>query len=110
MGFMDKAKKLAEQAQEKLDEVQENFNQGQSGQPQKGGGVRYDEHGRPIGGPPAGDAPPPSAEPGETAGPPEPAEPAQPAQPAEEAPPEPAAKPAPEGGADANPDPFKPIQ
>jgi hypothetical protein len=100
MGFMDKAKKLAEQAQEKLDEVQENFNQGQSGQPQEGGGVRYDEHGRPIGGPPAGDAPPPSAEPGETAGP------AEPAQPAEEAPP----KPAPEGGADANPDPFKPIQ
>ena len=31
MGFMDKAKKLAEQAQEKLDEAQKNFNQGQSG-------------------------------------------------------------------------------
>ena len=32
MGFMDKAKKLAEQAQEKLDEAQKNFNQ--SGSPQ----------------------------------------------------------------------------
>ena len=30
MGFMDKAKKLAEQAQEKLDEVQQNFNEGGS--------------------------------------------------------------------------------
>jgi DNA-binding protein YbaB len=28
MGFMDKAKKLAEQAQQKLDEAQEQFNQG----------------------------------------------------------------------------------
>jgi hypothetical protein len=35
MGFMDKAKKLAEQAQEKLDEAQQNFNKGGStpGQP-----------------------------------------------------------------------------
>jgi hypothetical protein len=46
MGFMDKAKKLAEQAQQKLDEVQEQFN---SSQPQQQGGsdVTYDEHGRP---------------------------------------------------------------
>jgi hypothetical protein len=36
MGFMDKAKKLAEQAQEKLDEVQGQFNQGQ-GQGSEGG-------------------------------------------------------------------------
>ena len=31
MGFMDKAKKLAEQAQDKLDEVQKQFNEGQQG-------------------------------------------------------------------------------
>jgi hypothetical protein len=30
MGFMDKAKKLTEQAQEKLDEAQKSFNQPQS--------------------------------------------------------------------------------
>ena len=30
MGFMDKAKKLAEQAQQKLDEAQDSFNQGAS--------------------------------------------------------------------------------
>src|SRR5688572_21801416 len=49
MGFMDKAKKLAEQAQQKLDEAQENFNKSESPQaePQEGG-VRYDEHGRPV--------------------------------------------------------------
>jgi hypothetical protein len=92
MGFMDKAKKLAEQAQEKLDEAQKNFNKGQSGESQPGGGVRYDEHGRPIQeGPPAADAPPPSGEPAES-------------------PAEPTPKPPPEGGADASPDPFKPIQ
>jgi hypothetical protein len=49
MGFMDKAKKMAEQAQAKLDEVQKGVNSGQSGQ-QAGGGpvVEYDNHGRPI--------------------------------------------------------------
>ncbi|MGH2762195.1 MAG: hypothetical protein ACRDLD_06400, partial [Thermoleophilaceae bacterium] len=49
MGFMDKAKQLAEQAQQKLDEAQKNFNQ--SGSPQaepSEGGIRYDEHGRPV--------------------------------------------------------------
>ena len=51
MGFMDKAKKLAEQAQEKLDEAQKNFNEKQgSGSQPADGGVRYDEHGRPIAG------------------------------------------------------------
>ncbi len=30
MGFMDKAKKLAEQAQEKLDDVQQQFNESQA--------------------------------------------------------------------------------
>src|SRR5919108_550945 len=68
MGFMDKAKKLAEQAQEKLDEAQKNFNKSQEPQARQGEGVRYDDHGRPIqeetprwggrGGP--GPAPPPS--------------------------------------------------
>ena len=52
MGFMDKAKKLAEQAQTKLDEVQQQFNEKQA----TGGAtsdptrphVEYDKHGRPI--------------------------------------------------------------
>src|ERR687889_2644847 len=63
MGFMDKAKKLAEQAQQKLDEAQQNFNQGGS-TPGQQGATRYDEHGRPVqDAPPAGTAPPPSADP-----------------------------------------------
>jgi hypothetical protein len=47
MGFMDKAKKLAEQAQQKLDEAQNQLN---SSQPQYQGdsGVTYDKHGRPV--------------------------------------------------------------
>ena len=89
MGFMDKAKKLAEQAQQKLDEAQQQFNSGGQTQGQQpGGGVRYDEHGRPVDGPPASDAPPPSG---------------QPAEPA-------ASEPSPPDGTNANPDPFKPIQ
>ena len=54
MGFMDKAKKMAEQAQAKLDEAQKQFNQGQGapGGPSSGGpAVEYDQHGRPV--PPA---------------------------------------------------------
>jgi hypothetical protein len=93
MGFMDRAKKLAEQAQQKLDEAQKQF--GQSGSPQtppQEGAPRYDQHGRPIeehqprptqDAPPAGAAPPPSAEP---------------------------AAPDDAGDANATPDPFKPIQ
>jgi hypothetical protein len=100
MGFMDKAKKLAEQAQQKLDEAQQNFNK--SASPEAGpqeGGVRYDEHGRPIqDAPPAGTAPPPSAEPPA-------AEQAAP----EQAPPPPPAEPA-GGQPDTAPDPFKPLQ
>ena len=53
MGFMDKAKKLAEQAQQKLDEAQQNFNQGGSTAGQQGRRGRYDEHGRPVHGRPA---------------------------------------------------------
>jgi hypothetical protein len=86
MGFMDKAKKLAEQAQEKLDEAQKNFNQSASPQAPAGESARYDEHGRPI-----KDEEPPAAE-----------------TPAAETPP-PAAHP-PSGGANASPDPFKPIE
>jgi hypothetical protein len=111
MGFMDKAKQLAEQAQQKLDETQKNFNKSSSpeGQPE-GGGVKYDEHGRPIQeAPPAGATAPPAAEPAAPA-----AEPAAPEsapteeQPAADAPTPP---PAPSSGdSNATPDPFKPIQ
>jgi hypothetical protein len=68
MGFMDKAKKLAEQAQEKLDEVQKQFNESQgSSQPQQAP-VEYDQHGRPVRAEPApppaeAAAPPPAGEP-----------------------------------------------
>ena len=52
MGFMDKAKKLADQAQSKLDEVQQQFNDRQSSgsNPAQSSGpaVEYDQHGRPI--------------------------------------------------------------
>ncbi len=117
MGFMDKAKKLAEQAQQKLDEAQTQFNQGTgSAGEQQGGGQQFDQHGRPIPQePPAEAAAPPPAPP-----PPPPAEPAPDAatdsadapapaasEPAEPPPPPP---PPPSGGANATPDPFKPLQ
>jgi hypothetical protein len=108
MGFMDKAKKMAEQAQTKLDEVQKGFNEGQGsqGSSQNAGGVQvqYDKHGRPV--PPADTAPPaPSAPPAPPVQPhgdplaasappppaPESAAPAAPAAPAPPAPPAPAA-------------------
>jgi hypothetical protein len=93
MGFMDKAKKLAEQAQEKLDEAQKNFNNPQDPQAPAGGGVRYDDHGRPIQEEtPAAATEPPSAAPAEEAATPPPSE----------------DKPA--GGANTSPDPFKPIK
>jgi hypothetical protein len=109
MGWMDKAKKLAEQAQEKLDDAQKNFNQSASPQAeQPAQAVRYDEHGRPIqeeGETPAAAAPPPAAAapPPAEAAPPAPAEAPAPAE-------EPAAAPPSEGGANTSPDPFKPIQ
>jgi hypothetical protein len=95
MGFMDKAKKLAEQAQTKLDEAQKQFNQQQSG---GGSGApqapvtEYDQHGRPIprsepeaATPPHGD---PLAEQAETAPPPAPSAPVpDPAAPQAAAPP-----------------------
>jgi hypothetical protein len=108
MGFMDKAKKLAEQAQQKLDETQKNFNKSDAPQGEPGeAAVRYDEHGRPIEqAPPAGATPPPPAAH---------AEPAPGEAPASESPAEsPAAdkptSPPPTGGANASPDPFKPIE
>ena len=98
MGFMDKAKQLAEQAQQKLDEAQKNFNQSSSPESQpQGDAVKYDQHGRPIQeATPAGATAPPAAEP---------AAPAE--EPAADAPPPP---PKPAGDANAAPDPFKPIQ
>ncbi len=127
MGFMDKAKQLAEQAQQKLDEAQKNFNQSGSPQAQPGeGGVKYDEHGRPIQDAPAE---PVAASPSAPAAPAEPASPAPPPEPASEDPagaerdpaedhpvgPEPtrrAETPESTGGgqADTSPDPFKPLQ
>jgi hypothetical protein len=96
MGFMDKAKKLAEQAQQKLDEAQDSFNQNASPQHTPDpGGVRYDEHGRPIQDEtPAAATAPPSAEP----------------VPEQEASPEPESGAPPSGDANPNPDPFKPLQ
>jgi len=90
MGFMDKAKQLAEQAQQKLDETQQSFNKSSSpdGQPQ-GETVSYDEHGRPTQEAPlAGATAPPAAEPDAPTPPPAPTT----------------------GGSNATPDPFKPIQ
>jgi hypothetical protein len=117
MGFMDKAKKLAEQAQQKLDETQKNFNQSKSPQSQQGDAVKYDEHGRPIqDAPPAGATAPPAAEPAAPAAPaPDPTAPLEgapaadaPEADAADAPPPP---PKPDtGDADASPDPFKPIR
>jgi hypothetical protein len=108
MGFMDKAKKLAEQAQEKLDEAQKSFSKPQDPQAPAGGGVRYDEHGRPIQEEtPAAATEPPPATPA-----PDPTAPIADAPPAEGAPAEePAPPPKPrEGDANATPDPFKPIE
>ena len=48
MGFLDKAKKMAEQAQAKLDEVQGQFNAGQPGHQGGGPVTEYDKHGRPV--------------------------------------------------------------
>jgi hypothetical protein len=105
MGFMDKAKKLAEQAQEKLDEAQKNFNKSDSPQAPAEQSVRYDDHGRPIQEEtPASATAPPSATP-----PPDPTAPiggSPPADaPTEETPPQSS-----KGDANASPDPFKPIE
>jgi hypothetical protein len=101
-GAIDKAKHAAQQAQQKLDEKQNQFNQGQGGQQQPGGTpVRYDKHGRPIQDEtPAGATPPPSGEPAapSAGGPPPTAAPPPPASPATTAPPG-GTEPAPAGAA-----------
>jgi hypothetical protein len=110
MGFMDKAKKLAEQAQEKLDEAQKNFNKSESPQAQPGESVQYDDHGRPIQQEtPAAATAPPAATPAPDPTAPIGGTPAEDA-PAEEAPPPAPAPDPPAGDANASPDPFKPIQ
>jgi formin 2/WAS/WASL-interacting protein len=110
MGFMDKAKKLAEQAQEKLDEVQKQFNESPPGStaPQ-GPAVEYDQHGRPIrreepaATPPHGDPLEGDAAPPPTPAPPPAAAAAPPAPPSAPAPvPDPAAPPP--GGPTGTPD------
>ena len=75
MGFLDKAKKMAEQAQTKLDEVQKQFNENQSSAqtPPTGPVTEYDEHGRPVG---STAPPPPPPAPPEAATAPPPAPPA----------------------------------
>jgi hypothetical protein len=94
MGFLDKAKQLADQAQQKLDEVQKDFNKQSTGQQQQGDApaVEYDKHGRPIqpAEPEAPVAPPAAQQP---APPPQAAPPGEPAQQAEPAPPPQAARP-----------------
>ena len=78
MGFLDKAKKMAEQAQAKLDEVQTQFNEGQGGGAAGSGpAVEYDKHGRPIPQHPPATATPPQGDPvAGTSTPPPPASPA----------------------------------
>jgi hypothetical protein len=95
MGFLDKAKKMAEQAQTKLDEVQKQFNESQGASQQASGDgsvTEYDKHGRPVG------ATPPPATVGT------PAPPAPPAPEAAAPPPPPTAPPAPPAPAQAERD------
>ena len=80
MGFMDKAKKLAEQAQEKLDEVQKQFNESQGSSRPQPAPVDYDQHGRPV----RSEAPPESAPPPAEAATPPHGDPVAPSPPAEE--------------------------
>ena len=77
MGFMDKAKKMAEQAQSKLDEAQKQFNSGQGQGQQSGPAVEYDAHGRPIPQAPPEGTSAPHGDPlaGQSAAPPAPAAP-----------------------------------
>lgn len=94
MGFMDKAKKLAEQAQQKIDETQKQFNERQSGEQPQGEGGRFDEHGRPIRDTEAGADPPDTITPVEPSAPP-----AKDEGPGRSS-----------SGSGAPPDPFKPLQ
>ena len=109
MGFLDKAKKMAEQAQAKMDEVQTQFNQSQGGSQQSGAPpVEYDKHGRPITpAPPVPDAAAPGAPPAATPGVP-PTEPPQPPAPESGPQPDPAAPPTPGAAPSAPPAPPGP--
>jgi hypothetical protein len=110
MGFMDKAKQMAEQAQQKIEETQKQFNDNQAAKSQggTGDGVRYDAQGRPMPSDPAATPPASEASVAEGVSVPQPPEGAgDEAAQAPEAVPPPAA---PKDGMDASPDPFKPIQ
>ncbi len=124
MGFMDKAKQMADQAQKKIEETQKQFNEGQAQKAGPGEGVgevRYDANGRPIADPATAPAvaqpqPPagvdgPDAPPGEVVAAPGgavvPERPAAPEGVQEEHVPPPAP---PKEGMNTSPDPFKPIQ
>jgi hypothetical protein len=63
MGFMDKAKKMAEQAQAKIDEAQQQFNTGQQRDQASGPAVEYDAHGRPVAQAPQDSVAPPHGDP-----------------------------------------------
>jgi hypothetical protein len=97
---------MADQAQQKIEEAQKQFNDGQAqrGQQASGQNVRYDKHGRPVAdSPPAAQTPAAPVSPADQQS--EPA--AAPEPPAQEQPVEP---PPVKDGVNATPDPFKPLQ
>lgn len=113
-GLLDKAKQAAQQAQEKLDETQKNFNQKHAGNAPapSGPAVEYDKHGRPIqqDAPATAEAPvepaatgAPPAQPADAPTPGPAAEEAAPEAPTTEAPAPPAPAPAPPAPAPAAP-------
>lgn len=64
MGFLDKARQMAEQAQAKLDETQRTRNDARgSGARSDDPPAQYDDHGRPIPTAPPADATPPHGDP-----------------------------------------------
>ncbi len=112
MGFMDKAKKLAEQAQAKLDEAQEQFNasQGNPGTSASSGpAVEYDKHGRPVpSSPPPDAATPPHGDPLADTAAPAPPQTAPTPDPAAPPPAPPQGAPAPEPPDDPNRPSYEP--
>jgi len=125
MGFLDKAKQMAEQAQQKIEDTQQQFNASQAAKSQTdvSGGPRYDANGRPIadGPPTAQPAAPegehPASDPATAQGVGQPQPPAA-AEPIEDQPTsavepvegtEPVQAPPARDGVNSSPDPFKPI-
>ena len=107
MGFLDKAKQMAEQAQQKIEEQQKKFNEQQQ-QRARGRRPALPLRRRPCGGAPAPPAPVAAAPPASAApAPPTPAAPAPPT-PAAPAPPAPAAPAPPAPAAPAPPAPVAP--